>query len=259
MSSELDTYGLPPAEDMLDPVTPFDLQRMWLGDQPPLFLLEIAFRTTVIYVYSMLLIRWIGGRSVAQMSVVEFLLVIALGSAVGDAMFYPEVPLLHAGLVITIIVVINKALDSLIFHFRPVERVIEGRASQILQDGVLDLEVLRRLKVGQNELHGALRMQGVENLGEVREAFIEKSGHLTLFRADTPRPGLPIVPPHSVASPRRYRPDDVVPQDMVVVCKSCGAALHPNLRAVPRECEHCHRSEWIEARTCALSEGDTPG
>ena len=46
----------------------------------------------VIYAYSLLLIRWVGGRGIAQMSTVEFLLVIALGSAVGDAIFYPEVP-----------------------------------------------------------------------------------------------------------------------------------------------------------------------
>ena len=74
---------------MNDPVTAFDFGRMLFGDEPPLFLLEIAFRTVVIYVYTLVLIRWIGSRSIAQLSLVEFLLVIALGSAVGDAMFYP--------------------------------------------------------------------------------------------------------------------------------------------------------------------------
>jgi len=38
------------------------------------------------------------------MSTAKFLMVIALGSAVGDAMFYPLVPLLHAKLVITWVV-----------------------------------------------------------------------------------------------------------------------------------------------------------
>ena len=81
---------------MNDPVVPFDLTRMFFGTDPTLFYLEIVFRICAVYAYALLLIRWIGGRSIAQMSTVEFLLVIALGSAVGDAMFYPEVPLLHA-------------------------------------------------------------------------------------------------------------------------------------------------------------------
>ena len=87
---------------MNEPVVPFDLMPMFFGTDPTLFYLEIVFRTCVIYIYALLLIRWVGGRGIAQMSTVEFLLVIALGSAVGDAMFYPEVPIFHAMLVITV-------------------------------------------------------------------------------------------------------------------------------------------------------------
>jgi uncharacterized membrane protein YcaP (DUF421 family) len=76
---------------------------LW-GDEPPLFLLEIVFRTMVIYGYTMALMRWLGSRTIGQLSSIEFLLVIALGSAVGDAMFYPDVPLLHAIAVITVVV-----------------------------------------------------------------------------------------------------------------------------------------------------------
>ena len=56
---------------MNEPVAiPFDLGRMFLGEEPVLFLLEIAFRTVVIYVYTLVLIRWIGSRSIAQLSLV---------------------------------------------------------------------------------------------------------------------------------------------------------------------------------------------
>lgn len=233
---------------MNDPVIPFELQRMFLGDAPPLFLLEIVFRTAVIYAYAMLLIRWIGGRSVAQMSVVEFLLVIALGSAVGDAMFYPDVPLLHAGLVITVVVVINKILDTLIFHYTPVEHAIDGRARQVVRDGVVDYDMLHFLKLGQSELHEALRRDGVENLGQVRDAYVEKSGQVTLFTSDKPRPGLPIVPPLAVASWQKYRPGDAVPGDSILVCLTCGNPLDAQQPTVPEACENCGGKTWIKAR-----------
>ena len=95
----------------MDDVVPFDWQRMLLGDAPTWFVLEVAFRVLVIWLWTALLLRWIGGRSIAQLSIVEFLLVIALGSAVGDAMFYPEVPLLHAMLVILLVVCFDKLID----------------------------------------------------------------------------------------------------------------------------------------------------
>ena len=88
----------------MEPVDVFDLKRMLIGDESPLFLLEIVVRTLIVYVYALLLLRWLGSRTIGQLSTVEFLLVIALGSAVGDAMFYPDVPLVHAMLVVTVVV-----------------------------------------------------------------------------------------------------------------------------------------------------------
>ncbi len=52
---------------MSEPVVPFDLARMFLGTDPALFYLEIVFRTCVVCAYALLLIRWVGGRGIAQM------------------------------------------------------------------------------------------------------------------------------------------------------------------------------------------------
>jgi uncharacterized membrane protein YcaP (DUF421 family) len=104
------------------------------------------------------------------MSTVEFLLVIALGSAVGDAMFYPEVPMAHAMLVITVVVAINKALDWLICRFKPVEKAIDGTTAEIAHDGVIVVQTLLDTNIGKGELFMSLRQQGYTNLGEVRRA-----------------------------------------------------------------------------------------
>jgi hypothetical protein len=53
---------------MSEDVVAFDLTRMLIGDTSLFFVLEIAFRTVVIYVYTLALIRWIGGRSIGQLS-----------------------------------------------------------------------------------------------------------------------------------------------------------------------------------------------
>ncbi len=86
---------------------------MLVGDLPLLFLGEIFVRTSIIYAYALVLIRWIGSRIVGQLSMVEFFLVIALGSAVGDPMFYHDVPMVHSMIVITVIVLFNRAVDEL--------------------------------------------------------------------------------------------------------------------------------------------------
>ena len=176
---------------MNDPVTAFDFGRMLFGDEPPLFLLEIAVRTVVIYVYTLVLIRWIGSRSIAQLSLVEFLLVIALGSAVGDAMFYPDVPLVHCIVVITVVVVLDKALSYVVARNPRLEDVIES--VEVVRNGVIMRRAREGLNFGHDELFEQLRLKDVEHLGQVRAAYLETNGMLSVFRA-IPGPNDPDYP-----------------------------------------------------------------
>ncbi len=224
---------------MEEPVVAFDLQRMVFGTEPSLFYLEIVVRTLIIYAYAIALLRWLGSRTVGQLSTVEFVLVIALGAAVGDVMFYPEVPLLHALAVVTIVVLINKGLDTVMLRSERAERLIDGEPFEVMRDGVIDAEFLTKGPLTREELLQRLRENGFENLGEVRGAYIEKDGKLTAFRhSDGARPGLAIVPPHAVDG---QRPVPEKGQD--AVCMRCGK---PRGNA-ERHCTNCGASHWVES------------
>src|SRR5687768_9562931 len=86
---------------------PFDLRAMFLGDAGPLFLLEISFRTAFMFLYTILLIRVMGKRGVSRLSSWQYVIIVALGSAVGDPMLHPDVPLIHGCAVITTIVTLE--------------------------------------------------------------------------------------------------------------------------------------------------------
>ena len=212
---------------MNDPVTAFDFGRMLFGDEPPLFLLEIAVRTVVIYVYTLVLIRWIGSRSIAQLSLVEFLLVIALGSAVGDAMFYPDVPLVHCIVVITVVVLLDKALSYVVARNPRLEDVIEGKSVEVVRNGVIMRRALEGLNFGHDELFEQLRLKNVEHLGQVRAAYLETNGMLSVFKAipGSERPGLSIDPPWDVRDPRRIEAGATTPHEGQFACAQCASVL----------------------------------
>lgn len=228
---------------MEQPITPFDLHRMFLGDYPPLFYLEVLFRVVVIYGWTMLLIRWIGGRGVAQLSMVEFLLVIALGSAVGDAMFYEDVPLLVAMLVITAVVLINKILDKLIVRSQRAEAIIDGSPVAILREGVLVTEGMHARDLGTDEVKAMLRNGGVSNLGQVEYAFLEVNGGVSVFRFASPRPGLSIVPPSEVVPPQPLTHPHVAPKGLAC-CAACGRVERAAQVLPDTGCPNCGARCW---------------
>jgi uncharacterized membrane protein YcaP (DUF421 family) len=230
---------------MNDTISAFDITRMTFGDEPPLFLLEIAFRTVVIYVYTLVLIRWIGSRSISQLSLVEFLLVIALGSAVGDAMFYPDVPLVHCMLVITVVVLLDKALSYLVARHPKLEDVIEGKSVRLVQDGVIQCEALQAANFGHDELFEQLRLNGVTQLGEVRAAYLETNGMLSVFKAEKDKQwaGLSIDPPWDVEAPTKFRAGDMRDEaGTALVCARCGSVERQD--GAVRQCSRCGGPIW---------------
>lgn len=223
----------------MESFVPFDLPRMFLGDDPPLILAELAVRVVIIWLWTIVLLRWVGGRSVSQMSVVEFLLVIALGSAVGDGMYMPEVPLFHAMLVILLVIIADKSLDYSMRRWSKVKAVVDGIPVEVIRDGqILHAGIVSR-NIGEMELMEALRISGIRNLGVVDVAYMEPSGKLSIFRAEVPRPGLCIVPPVELCKPEPPANGDTP------CCLRCGRVGTPT----GPQCDICGHQEWTRAVT----------
>lgn len=232
------------------PVQMFDWGRILLGEEPPWFFLEILFRTLVIYLYTLGLLRWLGSRTLSQLSNLEFLLVIALGSAVGDAMFYPDVPLLHSLAVVTVVVLANKLLDVMMARRAPVERALDGIPEEAIKAGAICVDFLHSTTLSNSELFQQLRAHGIEQLGQVEHAYVETNGTVTVFKTKAaPRPGLPIVPPLEITQPMTLTAEDAAGSPEILACLNCGTLRLPETHPASDECPNCKHSKWTVARS----------
>lgn len=233
-------------------VVPFDLARMFLGDTPPLFLLEIVVRTSLMFLWLVFLLRITGKRGLAQLSPLELAIVIGLGSAAGDPMFYPEVPLLHGMLTLGLVVGFQRLLAHLVIRSETVETYIEGTPVELVRDGVMDPRALSRANLSREDLFERLRAQGVRQLGEVSRAYFEQDGNLTAFmRGDAAPAGLPVVPPWDLEPPPHLKVGTRHAGE--VACTSCGTLLTSN-GALPA-CPNCACDTWTPATTDPLGDG----
>ena len=168
----------------MDPVTPFDWHRMFLGEEPPLYFLEIAFRVVAIYLFAALLLRLMGKRGLRQLSPFEFVVVIALGSATGDAMFYPEVPILYAWVVIAMVVLLDRLFAHAQLRWRKVNTFLEGEPRPLVWEGRVLESNLQAEGLRRDEFLSLLREEGIERTDEVRFAFLERSGRIGWIRGE---------------------------------------------------------------------------
>lgn len=166
----------------MDPVTPFEWGRLLWGVQPALFFLEIAFRIVAIYIFAVVLLRFMGKRGRQQMSSFEYVLIIALGSAVGDSLFYPTVPILYAWFIIFVMVLLDRALAAWQTRSNRFHYFLEGKPRVMVEDGTIVDESLERESLSKNELLALIREQSVADLGDIAYAFLETTGRLGIIK-----------------------------------------------------------------------------
>ena len=167
---------------------PFDWDRLLLGLQPPLYLVEVAFKCVVVFCLLILVMRLIGKRGQKSLSPMQQMLMIALGSAAGDALLYPMVPLAYAALILVGITVLTIGLENLGKRSRHVRDYVESRPRLLVVNGVIDRDAMSKERTTQRELYAELRTKGARSLAQVQYAILEVTGDISVFLNDSRPP-----------------------------------------------------------------------
>ncbi len=164
----------------------FEWQRLFLGEAPLPYYLEIALKCVVVFLILMLVMRLLGKRGQQNLSPMQQMLMIALGSAAGDALLYPGVAIGYAALILIGITALTIGLENIAERARPVRDYLESRPRVLVRDGVVDGEALFKERTTRRELYAELRIKGACSLSQVRYAILEVTGDISVFLHDGP-------------------------------------------------------------------------
>lgn len=163
---------------------PFDWYRIFIGEQPAAYLLEVAMKCVLVFCLLFLVMRLMGKRGQNNLSPMQQMLLIALGSAAGDVLLYPSVAFSHAALVLVGITLLTIGLEAWSQRSRRLEEFAESRPAVIVENGVVNHEALRRERTTLRELNAELRVGGARSLSQVRYAVLEMTGEFSVFLND---------------------------------------------------------------------------
>ena len=217
-------------------------KELMLGAENWNFLPEVMLRTFIMFIIVVVGLRLIGKRGVKQLSIFELVIILSLGSAAGDPMFYKDVGILPALLVFIIIVGLYSLITYIIGKNKRFEKLLEGKAVQLIKNGAFSIEDFSKEAIGEDEFFAELRLQSVSQLGQIEEAFVESSGNISIFYYpdEDVKFGLPIMP-DSLNS----RQQNII-EDGYYACIFCGYTekLKP---AAKYACPKCQKGRWVKA------------
>ena len=220
----------------------FDWERLLMGEDLPFsFLFEVLFRSVIMFMVLLFVLRLSGKRGIKQLSIFELAIIISLGSAAGDPMFYHDVGLLPAIAVFLIVITLYKIITYIAGRVEKVEEFIEGKPIKLLEEGTIVFENFKNESLAYDELFSELRLKNVDQLGQVKQAFLETSGELSVFffSDEDVKFGLPILP-------------DIYTQEEAKILKAgvyacCHCGQVKTITTSELICPICFKKSWIEA------------
>ena len=137
---------------------------------------NLIWQTILIFIVGTFYLRVSGRKTISQMTIPQTVLVIAIGTLLID-------PVTRKGFWATFflagILVLSLILTEYIqLKFDKAETIISGKAVPVIENGVLLVENMKKLRLTVDKLEERLRQVGITSIEDVQYATMESNGQL---------------------------------------------------------------------------------
>jgi uncharacterized membrane protein YcaP (DUF421 family) len=217
-----------------------DWQRIFIGNVPGSFYLEVIIRIVVIYLVLMVSMRLMGKRMASQLSRGEMIAMVSLAAAIGVPLQSPDRGILAVFVIAAIVISVQQLIAWMSIRNQKVETITQGNITPLIEDSCLNLQHMKKTGITRERAFAQLRGSSIRHLGEVKRLYFEAGGAFTLIRNYDVVPGLPILPDID----KEYQLEISTTCDNVV-CQNCGKA--PSDNRSDHKCENCGNETFINA------------
>lgn len=149
------------------------------------------FRSILIYIFVLVVMRLMGKREIGQLQPFELAIAIMIADLASIPMTDPGIPISNG--IISILGLLLMHLIISIINMKSIKarEIICGRPTILIYRGKIDEKALKKERFTINELEERLRGNNVTSLGDVEYAILETSGQVTVIQKPEKRNTIP--------------------------------------------------------------------
>jgi uncharacterized membrane protein YcaP (DUF421 family) len=159
--------------------------------------LEIVVRGTAIFWFIFLLFRLVLRRDIGAIGIADVMLLVLIADAASNGMSGGYDSITDGCILIATLAGWNYVLDAMSFHFPVIRRLIQPPPLALVVNGKIQRKAMRAELITMEELNSKLRQQGIENLDDIKSAYLEEDGEISVLRRDGKEPEKTTGGPHS--------------------------------------------------------------
>lgn len=151
---------------------------LFIMDRP---FLEIFTRGTAAYLGIFVMLRVVMKREAAGLSITDLLVVVMLADAAQNGMAGDYKSISDGLLLVGVIIFWSFALDWLAYRFGFFQKLVYPPKLLMVKNGKIMKANMKKEFLSEEELMSQLRMNGIEDIKDVKQSYMESDGHLSFI------------------------------------------------------------------------------
>jgi uncharacterized membrane protein YcaP (DUF421 family) len=151
---------------------------------PSVSIAEIFLRGTIVYLFLFFILRVLR-REAGAIGIPDLLVVVLIADAAQNALASEYKSITEGAILVGTIVLWDFVLDWVSYRFPLFQRLFRSPPLLLIKDGQMLRRNMRQEMITEDELMSKLREQGVENVSEVKKAYLEGDGQVSVITDDS--------------------------------------------------------------------------
>lgn len=143
-----------------------------------------AIRPIAIYIAALALVRILGKRALGQLSLFDLVIMAGIGDVIVVIALERQIPFEKGLFMLGLLGGLELFLSKLTYRSRFFARLLEGKPTLLIKDGVLIEQNLAKEHISRSDLRQELRKLGVANIAHVAQGILEACGKFSVILKD---------------------------------------------------------------------------
>lgn len=146
--------------------------------------LLVAGRIITIFPLMLAIGLFMGKRSIGELPVFDFLVVLALGAVVGADIADPNIEHIHTAVAIVLIGLLQRGVSAWAIKSRKFGRLITFEPIVVVNQGKFVIDHLKKVRYSIDNILQMLREKDIFHMDDVEFAILEANGKLTVYKKE---------------------------------------------------------------------------
>ena len=151
---------------------------------PTISLVELVIRGTLMYFVLFSLLRLVLKRQAGGIGTTDVLVIVLLAEVSGKGFTSDYTSVVEGSVIIATVLFWSYVLEWAGHKYPAVERILREQTLMLIQNGKMLRKNMRAELVTPEELMAQLREQGIEECSQVKKAFMEADGKISVVKFD---------------------------------------------------------------------------